>query len=59
MNEKQKQAIMELLWEHLPIDREHRDRRITGWGTKTQTGLIACIERICKDDNLPDYEVQS
>ena len=42
----QTQAALELLWDHLPKDREHKDRRQTGWGTKTKIGLIACLERV-------------
>jgi hypothetical protein len=38
--------VTELLWDYLPKDPEHKDRRKTGWGTKTKIGLVACIERI-------------
>lgn len=49
MNEKQKAAVIELLWDYLKRDPEHKDRVRTGWGTKTQDGLI---KRICDDENL-------
>lgn len=52
MSEKQQKAIIELLWASLKRDPEHKDRRQTGWGTKTKQGLIACIERIAAEDNL-------
>jgi len=51
MNEKQKEKIKTLLWDYLKCDPEHKDRRITGWGTKTLTGLVASIERIVNDPN--------
>ena len=45
----------ELLWDYMPNDPEHRDRRRTGFGTKTLKGLTLCILRIVKgaqeDDN--------
>ena len=46
MTDEQKKDLMVLLWDHLPKDKEHKDRRRTGWGSKTQIGLIACIKRI-------------
>lgn len=45
MTEQQK-MIVDLLWDSLKRDPEHKDRRQTGWGTKTQQGLIACLDRI-------------
>lgn len=44
---EQADMVVDLLWYSLKRDGEHKDRRQTGWGTKTKTGLIACIERIC------------
>jgi hypothetical protein len=44
--EKQEEAVAELLWDYLKRDPEHRDRRATGWGTKTLVGLTACVNRI-------------
>lgn len=55
MNENQKEKIKTLLWDYLRRDPEHKDRRQTGWGTKTFEGLTACIERIVDD---PDEEVK-
>ena len=52
MNPKQKQDIKELLWDYLSKDKEHKDRRQTGWGTKTEEGLIACIENIMEEKVL-------
>lgn len=46
ITEKQAARLLELLWESMKRDVEHSDRVQTGWGTKTQAGLIACIERI-------------
>lgn len=43
---KQRNMIVDLLWESLKRDPDHRDRKQTGWGTKTIIGLIACLERI-------------
>ena len=38
--------IIELLWDSLKRDPEHKDRRQTGWGTKTKLGLVACLHTI-------------
>ena len=46
MTKRQEAAFLDLLWESLRKDAEHKDRRRTGWGTKTQIGLLACIDRI-------------
>lgn len=46
MNSAKVAKIEELLWDNLKRDPEHRDRRQTGWGTKTLTGLVACLDRI-------------
>jgi hypothetical protein len=43
---KQEEMVIEMLWDSLRRDPEYRDRRQTGWGTKTKEGLIACIRRI-------------
>jgi hypothetical protein len=43
------EKIIELLWDSLKRDPEHKDRRQTGWGTKTKQGLVACIYRINKE----------
>jgi hypothetical protein len=49
LTEAQKAELIELLWSSLRRDSEHKDRKQTGWGTKTQAGLIACIERIMRE----------
>ena len=43
-----KDKVVELLWDSLKKDPEHKDRRKTGYGTKTQDGLVASIEEITK-----------
>ena len=50
MSENQKQLLFELLWDSLKKDPEHKDRRQTGWGTKTKIGLVACIDRIVGEE---------
>ncbi len=50
MSANQKRLILELLWDHLKKDPKHKDRRQTGWGTKTEIGLIACIDRIVGEE---------
>jgi hypothetical protein len=47
---KQGEQIVELLWDSLKRDPDHKDRRQTGWGTKTKFGLIACLDRIYKGE---------
>jgi len=42
----QQRELIELLWQSLKQDSEHKDRKQTGYGTKTQTGLLASIESI-------------
>jgi hypothetical protein len=46
MSDEQRKQLLELLWGYMKRDPEHIDRVQTGWGTKTQEGLVACIERI-------------
>ena len=45
MSEAQVNAVIELLWDYMKRDPEHRDRVQTGWGTKTREGLVACVQR--------------
>lgn len=47
------EMVVDLLWGALKRDSEHKDRRQTGWGTKTQEGLAACIRRINRESS--DY----
>lgn len=46
LTKRQKEWIIELLWNSLKRETGCPDRRQTGWGSKTQTGLIACVHRI-------------
>jgi hypothetical protein len=52
---KRGQALVDLLWDFLKRDTEHKDRRHTGFGTKTKIGLVASIERII-DESAPVAE---
>lgn len=46
------EKIVELLWNSLKRDPEHKDRRVLGFdhGSKTKTGLVATIRRIIEED---------
>ena len=46
LTDTQTQAVIDLLWDSLKRDPEHKDRRQTGWGTKTKVGLLASLHRI-------------
>jgi hypothetical protein len=48
--EKQRTELLDLLWDYLKQDGHNRDRVRTGWGTKTQEGIVSCIERIAFDE---------
>lgn len=48
MSERDK-AIVALVWDYLKRDPEHKDRRQTSYGTKTQYGLARCLESIYKE----------
>lgn len=54
MTEYQNDQLITLLWESMKKDPEHKDRRQTGWGTKTKEGLCACIARICAGPAAPE-----
>ena len=41
--------VTELLWDSLKRAPEYKDRRQTGWGTKTQAGLAACVYRLGRE----------
>jgi hypothetical protein len=43
-------ALLGLLWDSLKRDPDHKDRRQTGFGTKTKEGLVACIEGCIKEN---------
>ncbi len=53
LSKDQGTAVIDLLWDSLKKDPEHKDRRQTGWGTKTKIGLIACVARIAAGESLP------
>ena len=42
--------VVDLLWDYLKRDPEYKDRRMTGWGTKTKEGLAACIRSIVREE---------
>jgi hypothetical protein len=41
-------ALADLLWDYLKRDPNNKNRRVTGWGTKTKIGLRRSIEA-CQD----------
>jgi len=41
--------VVAMLWDYLKRDPEHKDRRMTAWGTKTKQGLVLSVERAIKD----------
>ena len=52
-------AIADLLWDYLKRDPEHKDRRMTGFGTKTKKGLALSVARIvreCDEDETQSVE---
>ena len=46
---ERERRIHDLLWFNLKRDPEHKDRRQTGFGTKTVIGLTASVERIIEE----------
>ena len=44
VTEKQIKALTELLWDYLKRDPDNKDRRRTGWGTKTKLGLARSVQ---------------
>lgn len=46
---RQRQQIIDLLWEQLPQVRGDSSKRMTTWGYKSQSGLVECIETIVND----------
>ena len=51
--EEQAAVLIGLLWDSLKHDPDHKDRRQTGWGTKTQAGLFLSVQRIMDGHKLP------
>ena len=37
------ERLIEMLWDYLKKDPEHKDRRQTAWGTKTKIGLANSV----------------
>jgi hypothetical protein len=52
LTDSQMAAVIDLLWDSLRRDREHKDRRMTGWGSKTKVGLLACLHRIYNEEEI-------
>lgn len=50
---KEQQAIVDLLWDYLKKDPEHKDRRQTAYGTKTKLGLALSVLRASANANRP------
>ena len=46
---KQKQDLLDLLWDYLHNNRAIHSTKRTGWGAKSKDGLIASLETICND----------
>ncbi len=52
MTDQQKKQIINLLWDYLKKGKTNSglETRATGWGYKTEEGLIACLESILKEE---------
>ena len=48
--------VVEMLWDYLKRDPEHKDRVQTAWGTKTRQGLVFSVARIMKESPLSGKE---
>lgn len=46
---EQFEDIVSFLWENMKKDKDHKDRVVTGWGTKTKVGLYLSLRRIFKE----------
>jgi hypothetical protein len=53
---QQEIMLLDLLWDYMKQDPEHKDRVKTGWGTKTQTGLVTCIHSIAFEEQQTEEE---
>jgi len=38
--------IAAVFWDYLKRDPEHKDRRLTAWGSKTKLGLAMTVKRL-------------
>lgn len=50
MNAYETHPLVELLWNSMKRDPQHKDRVQTGYGTKTKQGLVLSIARIMKEN---------
>ena len=42
------EEVADVFWYHLKRDPDHKDRRMTAWGSKTKIGLAETIKRLGK-----------
>jgi len=49
LSSKQEELLLALLWDSLKVTHRRADRRKTGWGDKSEIGLLACIENILEE----------
>lgn len=54
MSEVKRRILLEFLWNFMKRDPIHKDRVLTGWGSKTRQGLVASIESIVEGDGSSD-----
>jgi hypothetical protein len=40
------EQIADVFWNYLKKDPEHKDRRMTAWGSKTKLGLALTVKRL-------------
>jgi len=46
LTDYQKRDLLGLLWDNLEMSSRSDELRLTGWGVKSQGGLVACVESI-------------
>jgi len=56
---QQQTELFELLWDSLQNAPKHKNVKRTGWGFKSKTGLVACIERIIFESDSLDSDSYS
>jgi hypothetical protein len=42
------EEVADVFWYYLKRDPDHKDRRLTAWGSKTKLGLAETIKRLGK-----------
>ncbi len=42
------EEVADVFWYYLKRDPDHKDRRLTSWGSKTKLGLAETIKRLGK-----------